>query len=66
MAETAVLVSPGAKAFYDRQIQAGKPHNTAIRAVANKLIGPLHACLKNHCLYDEGLAWPQAAVARAA
>jgi transposase len=59
MAESAVNTSPGARRYYDRQTNIlNKPHNTAIRAVANKLIAKLHACLEDHRLYDEALAWP--------
>jgi hypothetical protein len=29
----------------------------AIRQVANRWVGVLHACLENGCLYDEEIAW---------
>ncbi|HEY8681234.1 MAG TPA: IS110 family transposase, partial [Candidatus Dormibacteraeota bacterium] len=33
-------------------------HNEALRALANRLAGILHGCLRHHRLYDEALAWP--------
>ena len=35
----------------------GKTHRTAIRQVANRWVGILHACLERGCRYDEELAW---------
>ena len=29
------------------------------RALANRLVGILHGCLRRRCLYDEAVAWPQ-------
>ena len=49
--------SPGARAFYDRQRARGATHYQALRALANRLVGILHGCLRTHTLYDEHLAW---------
>jgi hypothetical protein len=48
---------PGARAFYDRQRARGATHYQALRAVANRLVGILHGCLRTHTLYDEHQAW---------
>ena len=48
--------SPGARAFYDRQRARGATHYQALRALANRLVGILHGCLRSHTLYDEHLA----------
>jgi hypothetical protein len=49
--------SPGARAFYDRQRARGATHYQALRALANRLVGILHGCLRSHTPYDEHLAW---------
>lgn len=49
--------SPGARAFYDQRRSAGDTHNRALRALANRLVGLLHRCLRHHTLYDEHTAW---------
>jgi hypothetical protein len=49
--------SPGARAFYDRQLARGATHYQALRTLANRLVGILHGCLRSHTLYDEHLAW---------
>jgi transposase len=49
--------SPGARAFYDHQRTRGATHYQALRALANRLVGILHGCLRTHTLYDEHLAW---------
>jgi hypothetical protein len=51
--------SPGAKRLYDRLISQGHGPNEAIRAVANKLTGVVHACVRDHRPYDEARAWSQ-------
>ena len=50
-------VSPGARAYYDRQRARGADHNAALRQLANRLVGILHGCLKTHTRYDEHTAW---------
>jgi hypothetical protein len=32
-------------------------HSSALRAVANRLVGILHGCLRTHTTYNEHLAW---------
>ncbi len=56
-AESAVRHSPGARRLYQRLRSRGQTHNAATRVVANKLVGKLHACLRDRTLYDEQRAW---------
>jgi Transposase/Transposase IS116/IS110/IS902 family len=49
--------SPGARAFYDQHRAAGDTHHQALRAVANRLVGILHGCLRHRTLYNEDTAW---------
>ena len=56
-AYSALRSSPGARAFYDRQRARGATHYQALRALANRLVGILHGCLRTHTLYDENRAW---------
>jgi transposase len=56
-AYSALRSSPGARAFYDRQRARGATHYQALRAVANRLVGILHGCLRTRTLYDENRAW---------
>ncbi|WP_084655115.1 IS110 family transposase [Nocardia altamirensis] len=58
---SALLRSPGARAYYDRQRARGAGHNPALRQLANRLVGILHGCLKTSTLYNESTAWPQLA-----
>jgi len=53
----ALNVSPGARAFYDQRRAAGDTHHRALRALANRLVGILHGCLRHGTLYDEHTAW---------
>ena len=32
-------------------------HNQALRALANRLVGYLHGCLRTRSRYDEATAW---------
>ncbi len=57
-AQSAILRSPGARAYYDRQKARGIGHNAALRQLANRLVGILHGCLKTGTHYDEATAWP--------
>lgn len=57
MAMAALSRSPGARRFYDTKRAAGYGHHAALRALANRLVGILHGCLKHRTLYDENLAW---------
>ena len=45
--------SPGARAYYDRHRARGATHNQALRALANRLVGILHGCLRHPTPYDE-------------
>jgi len=53
----ALGASPGARAFYDHRRAAGDTHHRALRALANRLVGILHGCLRHHSPYDEHTAW---------
>jgi transposase len=57
-AYSALMTSPGARAYYDRQRARDVKHSAALRQLANRLVGILHGCLKNSTLYDEATAWP--------
>jgi hypothetical protein len=50
--------SPGARRYYDLNRARGKTHSQALRALANRLVGILHGCLKRGELYREEVAWP--------
>jgi hypothetical protein len=54
---TALTASTGARAYYDRQRARGATHHQALRALANRLVGILHGCLRHHSRYDEATAW---------
>jgi hypothetical protein len=53
----ALTASPGARACYDRHRARGATHHQALRALANRLVGILHGCLRHHTRYDETTAW---------
>jgi len=53
----ALTASPGARAFYDQHRARGDTHNRAIRALANRLVGIFHGCLRHQTIYDEHTAW---------
>jgi transposase len=55
---SALQASPGARAYYDRYRAAGKTHHQALRALANRLVGILHGCLRHRSPYSEAQAWP--------
>ncbi len=52
-----LTASPGARAFYDEHRANGDTHSRALRALANRLVGILHGCLRHGTLYDEHTAW---------
>jgi transposase len=52
-----LTASSGARAFYDQRRAAGDTHHRALRALANRLVGILHGCLRHGTLYDEYTAW---------
>ena len=49
--------SSGARAYYDELRARHKTHRQALRQLANRFVGILHACLEQRVLYDEGTAW---------
>ena len=53
----ALTASPGARTFYDQRREHGDTHHRALRALANRLVGILHGCLKHQTPYDEHTAW---------
>jgi transposase len=54
---SALTTSPGARAYYDTLRARNVGHHAALRALANRLVGILHGCLKTHRPYDETTAW---------
>jgi transposase len=57
---TAISRSLGARAYYDAHRARGHTHHQALRALANRLVGILHGCLRHRVRYDETTAWPAA------
>lgn len=53
----ALTASPDARAFYDARRATGDTHSRALRALANRLVGLLHGCLRHGNLYDRHIAW---------
>jgi Transposase/Transposase IS116/IS110/IS902 family len=51
--------SLGARAYYDELRARGKTHRQAVRQLANRWVGILHACLDTNAVYDESVAWSQ-------
>ena len=49
--------STGARAYYDELRGRDKTHRQAIRQLANRWVGILHACLEQRVDYDETIAW---------
>jgi hypothetical protein len=49
--------SPGARAYYAELRGRGKTHRQAVRQLANRWVGVLHACLEQRVEYNESLAW---------
>ncbi len=58
----ALRASPGARAYYDAHRARGATHHQALRALANRLVGILHGCLRHHTDYNEATAWPTTAL----
>jgi transposase len=52
-----LTTSPGARRYYDELRARDKSHRKAIRQLANRWAGILHAVLTKDCLYDEVIAW---------
>ena len=49
--------SPGCRDFYTKRRATGESHHQALRALANRLVGYLHGCLRTRSLYEEETAW---------
>ena len=56
-AYASLRVSPGARSYYDHHRARGATHYQALRALANRLVGILHGCIRTHSCYDEHRAW---------
>jgi transposase len=54
---TAINASPGARGYYDAHRARGATHHQALRALANRLVGILHGCLRHRQTYNEATAW---------
>jgi transposase len=54
---SALVASPGARAYYDALRARKIGHHAALRQLANRLVGILHGCLKTGTKYDENTAW---------
>jgi len=52
-----LTASPGARRYYDSQRARGKTNNQALRALANRLVGIMHGCLRHGEPYREDIAW---------
>ncbi|MFI5541733.1 hypothetical protein ACIA5H_35685 [Nocardia sp. NPDC051900] len=53
---SALTVSPGARTHHDKHRTRSLEHQTALRQLANRLVGILHDCLKTRTVYDETAA----------
>ena len=51
--------SPGARRYYDDLRARNQGHHTALRTLANRWVGILHACLVSRQRYVEEIAWPR-------
>jgi hypothetical protein len=48
---------PRRRTSYDKHSAAGDLHHQFPRALANRLVGILHGCLRHHMEYNEHKAW---------
>jgi hypothetical protein len=55
--------SAGARRYYDALRARGQAHHAALRMLANRWVGILHACLQSRRRYVEEIAWPRLEVA---
>jgi hypothetical protein len=58
-----LTASPGARRYYDTLRARGQGHHAALRTLANRWVGVLHACLVSRQRYVEEIAWPRLEVA---
>ena len=56
-AGAATLHDPHVRAYYNQLRDRGLAHHTALRQIANRLVGILHGCLKTHTPYNPHTAW---------
>jgi transposase len=63
---SAISASPGCRRYYNALRDRKKSHDEALRALANRLVGILHGCLRHRQLYREDIAWPPPEAATAA
>lgn len=49
--------SPGCRRYYDERKNKGATEAQALRALANRLVGILHGCLRTRTTYNEDTAW---------
>jgi len=49
----ALTRSPGARALHDAQRARGATHHATLRALANRLVGILHGCLRHSTAYND-------------
>ena len=49
--------SPGARRYYDQLRRRDNTHQQALRQLANRWVGIIHACLDRQTNYNEHLAW---------
>jgi predicted CoA-binding protein len=54
---SSLSASQGARRYYDAHRARGKTHRQALRALANRWVGILHACLARTEPYREDAAW---------
>jgi len=54
---SALVASPGARAYYDALRARKIGHHAALRQLANRSSASLHGCLKTGTKYDETTAW---------
>jgi coenzyme F420-reducing hydrogenase alpha subunit len=57
LAFCSLVSSPGARRYYDELRTRAKTHRKAVRQLATRWVGILHACLERECLYDEKIGW---------
>lgn len=62
---SALNLSPGARAHYDRRRAACDGHAAAFRNLFNRFLGCLHRCLHKRLHYNETIAFPPTAPAAA-
>jgi len=58
--------APALRRYYDALRARGKTHTQALRQLANRWVGILHACLQQRVTYREEIAWPEPAQALSA